>query len=114
MLIQQLMKTRFSANIKRTSAAKEPFKIVDDFLKEESIKWSDSVGVCMDAPRIMAGNKEGLQAVTKRSALEAVWTHCMIHCESLATKELCLELNEVMDTVIRTVNYRKTSPRRIV
>jgi hypothetical protein len=35
-------------------------------------------------------------------------TLCVRHRESLVTKELCAELNEVMDTVIRTVNYIKT------
>jgi hypothetical protein len=58
----------------------------------------------------MAGNKERLQALIKRSAPEAVWTHCVVHRESLAAKELCPELSEVMDTVIRTVNYMKTRP----
>jgi hypothetical protein len=34
----------------------------------------------------------------------------MVHRELLATKELCAELNEVMDAVIETVNYIKTHP----
>jgi hypothetical protein len=34
----------------------------------------------------------------------------MINRESLATKESCLELSEVMDTVIKTVNYINTRP----
>jgi hypothetical protein len=32
-------------------------------MKEESIKWSDFVGVCRDEVFIMAENKEGLQAL---------------------------------------------------
>jgi transposase-like protein len=63
----------------------------------------------MDAPRVMAGNK-GLQALIKRSAPESTWTHCMIHLEPLATKELCPKLSEVMDTVIKTVKYIQTRP----
>jgi hypothetical protein len=58
----------------------------------------------------MAGNKGGLLAVIKRSAPEVVWTHCMIHHESLTMKELCPEVSEVMGTAIRTVNYPKTRP----
>jgi hypothetical protein len=50
----------------------------------------------------MAGNKEELQSLMKRSATEAMWTHCMIYRESLATKESRPELSEVMDTVIKT------------
>jgi Fe-S-cluster-containing hydrogenase component 2 len=74
-------------------------------MKEKCVKWSDCVGVCTDAACVMAGNKGGLLALIKRLAPEAMWTHCMIHCESPAMKELCPELSEVMDTVIRSVNY---------
>jgi hypothetical protein len=88
---------------KRRATANELFKIVHDFMKEKCVKWSDCVGVCMDAVCVMAGNKGGLQALIKRSAPEAMWTHCMIHRKSLAMKELCPELSEVMDTVIRSV-----------
>jgi hypothetical protein len=34
----------------------------------------------------------------------------MTHRESLATKELCPELNEVLNLVIKSVNYIKTRP----
>jgi hypothetical protein len=36
----------------------------------------------------------------------------MIHRESLAMEELCPELSEVMNTVIRTINYIKTHPMK--
>jgi hypothetical protein len=42
---------------KKKSNSKKYFKIVDDFMKEKCIKWSDYVGVCMDAAHVMAGNK---------------------------------------------------------
>jgi hypothetical protein len=76
-------------------------------MTEKCIKWSDCVGVSMDAACVMAGNKGGLQILIKRSAAEAMWTHCTIHRESLATKELFPELSEVKDTVIKSVNYIK-------
>jgi hypothetical protein len=56
----------------------------------------------------MAGNTQGLRASIEQSASEAVWTHCMIPRESLATKELCPELNEVLNLAIKSVNYIKT------
>jgi hypothetical protein len=59
----------FCKSIKRRATAKELFKIVDDFMKEKTIKWSDCVGVCTDAACVMAGNKEGLQ---KRPAPEGI------------------------------------------
>jgi hypothetical protein len=64
---------------KSRETALEIFKIVDDFIKEKNIKWSDCVGVCTDGAQVMAGNTKGLCALIKQSAPEAVWTHCMIH-----------------------------------
>jgi hypothetical protein len=58
----------------------------------------------------MAGNTQGLRTLIKQSAPEALWTHCIIHRESLATEELCPELNEVMNVVIKSVHYIKTRP----
>jgi hypothetical protein len=98
----------FCKPIKSRETALEIFKIVDNFIKEKNIKWSDCVGVCTDAARVMAGNTQGLRALIKQSTPQAVWTHRMIHRESLATKELCPELNEVLNVVIKSVNYIKT------
>jgi hypothetical protein len=100
----------FCKPIKSREAALEIFKIVDDFIKEKNIKWSDFVGVYTDRPRVLAGNTQGLRALIKQSAPEAVWTNCMIHRETLATKELCPELNEVLNVVIKSVYYIKTRP----
>jgi hypothetical protein len=55
---------------------------------------------------------EGLQALIKRPAPEVLLTYCTIRRESLAAKELCPELSEVMDAVIRTVNYIQTRPSK--
>jgi hypothetical protein len=46
----------------KKSNRKELFKIVDDFVKEKIIKWSDCVGLCTEADCVMVGNK-GLQAI---------------------------------------------------
>jgi hypothetical protein len=46
-----------------------------------------------------------MQALINLSEPEAIWAHCMIHRESVATEELSPELREVMDTLIKTVSY---------
>jgi NADH:ubiquinone oxidoreductase subunit E len=71
----------FCNPIRRRATAKELFKFVD-MVKEKSIKWSDSVGVCTAAARVMEGNEGSLQDLIKRSAPEAVWAHRMVHRES--------------------------------
>jgi hypothetical protein len=54
----------FCKPTERRATAKELFKIVDDFVKERSINWSDCVQICTAVARVMVGNK-GLQALIK-------------------------------------------------
>jgi hypothetical protein len=90
----------FSANLKKKSNSERTLKNCGRFRERKKLmKWSDCVGVYTDAARVMTGNK-GLQVVIKRPAPEAVWAHYTIHCESLATKELCSELSEVRDAPV--------------
>ncbi|KAE8287193.1 Zinc finger BED domain-containing protein 5 Transposon-derived Buster1 transposase-like protein [Larimichthys crocea] len=58
----------------------------------------------------MAGRRGGLQALIKRVSPNVQWTHCMIHREALASKQLSPDLHDVMTDVITTVNYIKTRP----
>ncbi|XP_025412554.1 zinc finger BED domain-containing protein 5-like [Sipha flava] len=39
-----------------------------------------------------------------------IWTHYIIHRESLASQNMCPSLNTVLQTVIKIVNYIKTRP----
>jgi hypothetical protein len=84
----------FCKPIKRRSTAKGLFKIVENFVKEKSIKRSYCSGICTAVARVMAGNKERLQVLIKTSAPEAMLTHCVIHRESLAMTELCPKLRK--------------------
>lgn len=68
------------------------------------------MGICTDGAQAMAGKQGGLQALIKRISPNVQWTHCMIHREALASKQLSPKLNDVMTHVIATVNYIKTRP----
>ncbi|KAA8587845.1 hypothetical protein FQN60_016707, partial [Etheostoma spectabile] len=48
----------------------------------------------------MAGSRNGMQALIKRVAADAHWTHCVIHREALASRQLSPELNEVLTEVV--------------
>jgi hypothetical protein len=54
----------FCKPVKSKETALEIFKIVDDFITEKNIKWPDCVGVCTDEARVMAGNTQGLRALS--------------------------------------------------
>jgi hypothetical protein len=46
---------------RRSTTKKKTLQIVDDFMKEKIIKWRETIGVCTDGARVMAGNIEGLR-----------------------------------------------------
>ncbi|XP_063323043.1 zinc finger BED domain-containing protein 5 [Pelmatolapia mariae] len=102
----------FCKEVSTRATAEELFKIIDSYLKEAELKWEDCVGICTDGAQAMAGKRGGLQALIKRVSPNVQWTHCMIHREALASKQLSPELSNVMTDVITTVNYIKTRPAK--
>ncbi|XP_059366129.1 zinc finger BED domain-containing protein 5-like [Carassius carassius] len=100
----------FCKQVTSRATADELFKIIDTYLREADLKWEDCVGICTDGAQAMAGRRGGLQALIKRISPNVQWTHCMIHREALASKQLSPDLHDVMTDVITTVNYIKTRP----
>ncbi|XP_060771673.1 zinc finger BED domain-containing protein 5-like [Neoarius graeffei] len=100
----------FCKQLKTRGTADELFRVIDAYLREANLKWECCLGVCTDGAQAMAGKRSGLQALIKRVSPNVQWTHCMIHREALASKQLSPELNGVMTDVIATVNYIKTRP----
>ncbi len=100
----------FCKYIPKRVTADELFKIIDSYLTEAGIKWEDCLGICTDGAQTMAGKRGGLQALIKRVAPKALWTHCIIHREALASRQLSPTLNDVLSEVVIVVNYIKTRP----
>ena len=94
----------FCKPILKRATSRELFNIIDNYIQKFELRWINCVGICTDGAKTMSGNHQGLQALIKREAPEVIWTHCIIHREALASKELSVEL------VIKSVNYIKTRP----
>ncbi|GFU72700.1 SCAN domain-containing protein 3 [Trichonephila clavipes] len=73
-------------------------------------EWKICVGICTDGARTMSGRFKSIQALVKQKSPLCIWTHCMIHRESLASKEISPGLNIVLMTVVTVVNYIKMRP----
>ncbi|XP_068204590.1 zinc finger BED domain-containing protein 5-like [Palaemon carinicauda] len=56
----------------------------------------------------MLGSKSGFQSRVKKLAPQAKGIHCMIHRYALASKTLPASLQEVLESLIKIVNYIKT------
>ena len=53
----------------------------------------------------MSGRFGGLQTLMQGVAVNAKWTHCLIHREALASQQLSDDLNGVLGIVVKTVNF---------
>ena len=88
------------------------FHIIDDFFSENGLQWQNVVGICTDGARSMSGKYNGLQSLIRECAPLAKWTHCMLHREALASQCFRIELNEVVEEIVKVINYVKTSAVR--
>ena len=57
----------------------------------------------------MLGSRSGFVTLVKWKAPDACSLHCMIHRQAFVPKTLPQALLETLDSVVRTVNFVKTS-----
>ncbi|GFU02745.1 SCAN domain-containing protein 3 [Trichonephila clavipes] len=100
----------FCKPIKLKATAIALFDILNNFINEANIEWKNCVGICTDGARTMSGRFKSIQALVKQKSPLCIWTHCMIHREALASKEISRGLNIVLMTVVTVVNYIKMRP----
>ncbi|XP_015685817.1 protein ZBED8-like, partial [Protobothrops mucrosquamatus] len=99
----------FCKPLETTTTARDVFDIVGSFLKEHKISWEKVCGVCTNGAPAILGCRSGFQRLVLNEAPKVIRTHCMIHSQILATKTLPQELQEVMKSVISSVNFVKAS-----
>ena len=95
----------FCRTIKSQARAVDLFQMLDSFITENNLMWEMCCGICTDGARSMSGCYNGLQALIKKKAPFAVWTHCIIHREALASKSISPSLDEVLQSTIKIVNF---------
>ncbi|XP_060616127.2 protein FAM200C-like isoform X1 [Anolis sagrei] len=99
----------FCKALETTTTAREVFDTVDSFLTEQNISWEKVCGVCTDGAPAMLGCRSGFQRLVWNKSPKVIGTHCMIHRQILTTKTLPQELQEVMKSIIGSVNFVKAS-----
>ena len=90
--------------------ALDMFTVFNRYFDENEISWNKLVGFCTDGAPSMSGRRAGLRALIAEKAPDCIWSHCMLHREQRATKQLCPELKSVLDTAVRIVNDIKAKP----
>ncbi|XP_043927880.1 zinc finger BED domain-containing protein 5-like [Protopterus annectens] len=81
---------------------------VIDYFKEKEINWSNCCGLCTDCAKSMSRIYSGLCGLVMKVAPNISWSHCCIHRQSLACKNLSGELKHVLDEAVKVVNFIKS------
>ena len=103
------LKTNFcSAMHWKPQQADDVMEKVSTYFQDGDLQWENVCGVCTDGAPVMLGSKSGFQSRVKKLAPQAKGIHCMIHRYALASKTLPASLQEVLESVIKIVNYVKT------
>lgn len=82
-------------------------------MTSKGLSWENCIGICTDGAKAMTGSRKGFIARVKQVSPNIVATHCVLHREALASKELCPDLNEVLISVVKIVNFIKTRPLNV-
>ena len=81
---------------------------VSNVFQAEDLQWENVCGVCKDGALAMLGSKSGWQSRVKKLASQEKGIHGMIHRYSITSKTLHISLQEVLESVIKIVNYVNT------
>lgn len=92
--------------------AQAMYDVLHDYMEKNRIPWEHMVGFCTDGAPSMAGRRNGLRTLIIQKAPSALWNHCMIHREQLASKELSESIAGILQQVVIMVNYIKPHPLR--
>lgn len=86
------------------------FNTLNKYLKETGLSWKQCVGICTDGAPSMVGSIKGFVSLAKRENSDIITTHCFLHREVLVGKTLGSDLKEVLNKVVKMVNYIKSRP----
>ena len=88
------------------------FNILNDYLDKWQLSWKSCVGICTDGTPSMGGCIKGLVSFIKKKKENVIVTHCFLHREALMSRTLGENLREVLDEVVKMVNFIKTRPAK--
>uniref|UniRef100_A0A0L8GMG0 DUF4371 domain-containing protein n=1 Tax=Octopus bimaculoides TaxID=37653 RepID=A0A0L8GMG0_OCTBM len=82
-----------------------------NYLDVNNIPIENITSCAADGAPVMMGKKKGCSKLMKDENKEMLLVHCVIHRESLVSKNMSPVLNEVLKSVIKCVNAIKTNAK---
>ncbi|XP_042243244.1 protein FAM200A-like [Homarus americanus] len=88
-------------SLETTTRGEDIFSAIDKFFTENNLECS------MEGAPSMMGKNIGLRGILSRKHPHIKTNHCIIHRQSLASKDMSQSFSDVMQVGIATVNYVK-------
>ena len=102
----------FCKELSVTTKSEDIFNILNNYLDKCQLSWKWCVGICADEAPSMVGCIKGLVAFIKKKNENVIVTHCFLHREALMSRTLGENLREVLDEIVKMVNFTKTRPAK--
>ena len=98
--------------LKNTTRGEDVYKALKDFLLNNNIDLRKLISVTTDGAPAMIGRKVGLIGLLKadNDFPDIQSYHCIIHQQSLSSKLKDDKLQNVMDVVVKSVNFIRANP----
>lgn len=108
---EESLKTEFlfCKELETTTTAEDIFRRLDDYMCAHNIPWNKLVSCTTDGAPAMMGKRNGLLAKIKQVNPNVLGNHCCLHRQSLSSTNMPEELSSVFATVVRAVNFVKSS-----
>ena len=85
---------------------RQNYSSLNDYVSGK-LNWSFCVGICADRAAAMTGRLSGFTTQVKEVTSECESMHHVTHREMLAGQKMSLELNNVLQDVIKIINHIK-------
>ncbi|KAI6651939.1 Protein ZBED8-like [Oopsacas minuta] len=95
--------------LETTTRTQDVFELIDSFFQDNKLEGKDLCGVCSDGAPAMLGSRSGFRKLVKNISPQVTGVHCVIHRQALACKTMPPQLLEMMSTIIKIVNFIKSS-----
>ncbi|KAL4091589.1 hypothetical protein QTP88_026255 [Uroleucon formosanum] len=97
-------------NLKTYCTSEEMFNAISSHFQKINLQFSNCIGICTDGAAAMTGKFNGLVTRVQQIAHKnIISTHCFIHREQLAAKDMNENLFDVLNICIKIVNFIRAS-----
>ena len=89
-----------------STKATDILQTVNNFFAKQDFNWKRNIGsLCTDGAPSMLGKTSGFATLVKKEAPQIIVTHCFLHRHALASKTLPSNLQEILSTSVKVVNF---------